>query len=573
MKRFLLILMCTLLVVCIHADSTSTAKQNKADINSLYTPAGTDKYLGSIYEQGKDYIKTGQTKKAYQHFRRIVKNKNTTKIEKEHAYYQLAHYKYYGYFDLYYNGIPSNIDRSVSRHLRNKKGKADLFFQSANTKTYMLMVGNPQLSSYNPIKLMDPQVLLYNNPINLIYGCTDMLESSNVEDKRFAEIIFDAAFPQDSINDIDLLKSYSTIKNCNAYSIIESDDLDRIISFSKALPYLSRMKQPEYSDIGKTASELNTLGKQAEEIGMLIDAFYYYTRAALFGNAEAFVRMFIVADKHNDNIYQKHIGYWAQLQGDFFEYKMSLAKKALECKVFSQYNRKFLESYIATLQEQKYMYYQKKEDRTQRAAQFLENVLMGVGEALAMSTNPSYNPYMSSTPNYNTAGMNDAARVAQWNAELNQLMTQTMHQTIQQTQAQDYATYQAMREHSQRMGQDLTYEEYNIIKGQAFQQLQNEGNNILAEQTTDERIQNTNNQQHVQTGTTSSGDYQFVKYINLYKRVDTSNKLMFSNQELYQKGGNYYVKIDNTYFFVLTGGRWGFNSCIEYGYSLLYFDL
>lgn len=204
---------------------------------------------------------------------------------------------------------------------------------------------------------------------------------------------------------------------------------------------------------------------------------------------------------------------------------------------------------------------------------------------------------------------------------------------VAQVNAQEQAEYQQAREGAQRMGKDLSIDEWRTMKGQAIQNLKNEGYDIIAEQqkiiddnkafneemrqrerknrlnqynmqlggassvpsssqtstkpinqhsstgagvkTTNEFNYQQNNQdskEQYRSKPVDSSDYQYVKHVDIYIRDGNSNRVMFSNKELCKKGANYYVKIGNMYYLAQTGGGWGFNSSILYSSSKLYFN-
>lgn len=67
-------------------------------------------------------------------------------------------------------------------------------------------------------------------------------------------------------------------------------------------------------------------------------------------------------------------------------------------------------------------------------------------------------------------------------------------------------------------------------------------------------------------------DYQYVKKVNLYRRDGADCKLAYSNKELYKRGANYYILLNNSYYPLLTGGVGGFNYNIVYGATHYYLD-
>lgn len=423
-------------------------------------------------------------------------------------------------------------------------------------------------------------------------------------------------------------------QNVRVHCLCDESKISPIIDLTKTLPYLSRMRQiSPTSDVGKTAQELYAIAEQSRENNDFVKAHYYYVRAALFGDVRSFVKMYDVLDEHieylyntekfkkykNDRMEQELVYCGLDLAECIVEFKEfaefhAIAEKILEAKKMAskEYHEKAIKELYAEIAS--------KEARRRKRLQFWAAVFQSASQTLG-------------------GVMVQMSRVSQNQAAFNQLPSMTglgnMNQlidprfTIAQVNAQEYMEYQQAREGFQRIGKDLSIDEWRTMKGQAIMNMKNEGYDIIAEQkkmnednkafneemrqrekqdrlnrykeqlggdhissssqissdskanrtfdetATKKRVShdqyNMDSKEQYKREPVSSDDYQFVKHVNIYFRDGNSYRVMFSNKDLCKKGAHYYVKIGDKYYLVQTEGL-GFNSSILYSSSKLYFN-
>ena len=588
------------------------------DISTYYTPAGTiPTNMGEVYDKGLKLILKGKDKNAYKYFIKIINNKKCSYELKQHAYYQLAHFDWFKCFDKYYNGVPSNMVRLQKSFLGETNHLHS--FKDANIKSCLLMCANPIFPTYN-LELV-------------VTKGTSLLNSKDYESRLFAQSVFSAACNSNLANNVDLLQIW---KNGNK-SIFYIDAFDEIVEQTKVLPYLCRMKNNTINTANMTAVELCKEGNRLYKSQKNIDAFYYYARSSFYGNAEAYQKLFEVIDKlYSDELSDdisrlKKIDRSDYLIREKLHRRYYLAESISKCNQLSDFkevSKFYMEDYKKEYEDFKnYMHdkqrqeYAEKEARKERRRQFWLGALQGAlqsmnGVANQMAYQQQYNmasPQMSAMPNM---------------GNMNSLLDPRL--AIAQVNAQDYARYQSAREAYQRMGKDLSVDEWRAMEGQALLNLKEQGIDLVAEQAernrqdrqewresldaerkqrlnrlgadTSDMSDASNNassktssssttkssgtgsqtssasnndldsKQQYQREAVSSDDYHFEKHVTLYIRDGNLNRVMFSNKDLCKKGAYYFVKIDNTYYRVQAQGGWGFNSSILYSTSKLYFN-
>lgn len=585
------------------------------DLSSYYN--STDSIptnMGIVYNKGLNYILGGKDKKAYQYFEKMLKKEKVSWTNIEHAAYQLAHYDWYNCFDKYYNGLPSNMPREnlisvMPKHKRHG-------FEKANGKACLLMCANPNLPSYN-LK-------------NVVNKGSYFLCSKNYKEEQFGRSVFNTACDTALTCTFSLYDIFREFDYSGGSLVYPSHQLSDVIQRSKTLPYLSRMKQSSpTSDVGKTARELYTMAEELRKKGDFDKPFYYYTRAALFGDIKSFVRIYEIQEENIRHYFKE-----ADIQELYLVVSgLDLAKGILDHKEFAEYHdlaKKVYESrkqirddYDKRERDAKIAQMAQKEARRQRRLRFWSGVLQSV----AQSVNTTMNQMAMVQQSPFTSVQNPVRTNMDYLIDL--------RYTIAQSNVKEYQEYQAVREEYQRMGKDLTIDEWRTMQGQAIQNLKNQGYDIIAEQrkiTEDNKVFNeemrqrerqdrlkqynaqlgggssvvsnstitsqnrkttsnttmdvsTTKQEVGRTNTekldskeqykrerVASDDYHFVKHVNLYIRDGNSNRVMFSNKDLCKKGSRYYIKINSMYYLVQTNGGWGFNSSILYSHSKLYFN-
>lgn len=624
---------------CVVAEAVTNAPTFKLrdevpipDLFSYYTPVGVvPTNMGEVYNNVLKLILQGKDKNACKYLKKIICNKKYSNELKEHAYYQLAHYDWYGCFDKYYNGVPSNMERTEVQSSNKKKNK--ISFENANEKTCLLMYGNPTLPTYN-LEL-------------IIERCCYLLSSKTQYDCVFAKSVLETACQPSMVNNVSLYnifynryyKQYENKKYGGA-DCVNSDKFEYIVKLTKVLPYLSRMKQnASIHDIGKTDTELCEKAEKLYNENNYVESFYYYVRSALFGNIESLMKIYEVSEQHLDQLYK--LPELKKYKSRLWEHHYHINSKKLAesiylcpelhefthiTKLTYEHTQKNYSEYFKQKKIKIYNEFAEEQARKERRQQFWLGVLQEAVRSMCVDENQIafHQQYNVETPQ-----MSVATNVRNMNRLLDPRFA------MAQVNAQDYARYQSARVAFQRMGMDLSVDEWRTMEGQAILNLKAQGYDPIAEQKkineqqkadfakrreedkkawfaqygyesnsfgtitqiqekTSTKISNTNYEQPKKlvkesnkkieedknldskeqyiSKKVSSDDYHFEKYVNLYVREANRNKVMFRKKELCKKGASYYVKIDNMYYLVYVQGGWGFNSSIIYAHTKLYFD-
>lgn len=455
-------------------------------ICDLYTVAEKlPQKMGGIYDQGLEYIIKGKEKKAYKYFEKIIKNKKIIEKDKEHAYYQLAHFDWFGSFDRYYNGTPSNIERKYNTSF---VGDVRHGFDKANYKSCLLMCGNPKLVSYN-LKLVVEKGCYYLSQSESIY---------ETEECTFAKKVFKEACQADMINNVSLYDIFhekfykgKVFRNVSRQTL-DDERLSYIVRLSKCLPYLSRMRQnPDVFDIGKSAKELYSIGEKAYNEKDYIKAFYCFSRGALFGDIKSYLKIYEVSEAQIKYLYNtpKFSKYKSELD-DLIVIKncsRSLMDYISDCKEFSEFEMisKEVHSKINArnqeishnLKEYWKAEEAKEEAKRERKRAIWSGILQGVGQALASASNYYYMANQQQIANYSSFS---PINMPTYNSNYNYLLDPRY--AMAQVNAEEQAEYQAAREGAQRVGINLTIDEWRAIKGQALMDLKAQGIDLIAEQ-------------------------------------------------------------------------------------------
>lgn len=472
-------------------------------LSTLYIAEGTEpKSMTAGYMQALELAKQGEDIKAYKSFKKQAKKFKYIEDETRHLYYQLFHYANYGYFDLYYDGRPSDIDRTEIKKGNIAKIKDRYSSSLLNTTSILLLCGNPQFKTFD----FD----------TTLHTATIYLSSPEHNDCLIAKSVLNAVCsPEREIN-IDLCQVVIDKISEKKVNLLQEffpgtrpDKFDVIFSYAKLVPFLSRMKNTNSnSDIGKSASELFSMGKELEEksaydydrVANLKKAIYYYTRAAMFGNMQAFARIYDAVDEHNTTLGD------LCLKKEKFDPEMDLvisktasAKKIYQSEPlseFQQFSKKYYDmaveeesAYHKRKREEMYAEMAAKEERKRRRWNLFGEILRTLGAGLSATlaqTNQFYqNSYSNSIPS--TAVNN------------NYLLDPRF--AIAQVNAQEMTEYQSARENHQRVfGTDISIDDWRAQRGQAIMDLKEEGTDILAQQQADwEERRNMRDQERIST--------------------------------------------------------------------------
>ncbi len=254
---------------------------------------------------------------------------------------------------------------------------------------------------------------------------------------------------------------------------------------------------------------------------------------------------------------------------------------------------------------------------------------------LASSSYQAYDQYKHQNWDKNGISSNgivtDPSKLSQ--KQLDQLKNPMF--AVQQVQQQYWQEYlEFSRYNKKNDGSNYTYEEWWIIKGQAIQNLKDEGYDIIAENqkqidqeksdraakrqkdkedwfenygyqannetditskkdssketpisTSNKSSSSTNNstispnktedldvKQQNHRSPVASKDYQKIKTVTLYYREGDKAKVKMNNVELYKKEAYYYIKIGNTFYPRRSPNWLRFRNAIAYGHEQLYYN-
>ena len=124
-------------------------------------------------------------------------------------------------------------------------------------------------------------------------------------------------------------------------------------------------------------------------------------------------------------------------------------------------------------------------EKSQRRAQMWANIIqaaaIGTQQTLAMMQSQSMQKSTGYKPSYGKVGGSLADQM-ETPGYFNNAFNQLMNLSAFQVQQQEMADYNMMRQAYLSMGKDLSYQEYCMLKGQAIENLKEQGYDIIAEQ-------------------------------------------------------------------------------------------
>lgn len=517
------------------------------------------------------------------------------------ANYQLGHYYAFGIFDPYFDGkTPSNIEREKLSPIN--KTKACEYFNDIcrgfkDSKGFIQLIPNTWY-----FNIEEGLAAIGNSDYKKIVSVLKFLDENNYDFN-----------PQKVCRNIE-----GWCDNCNISSIY-SCGMFNILYAIDQLPPTSTIRKKTYLDLSsdEIASLALSYGKQFKHFEVL----YLSALSAVRGNANGYL---IFVEKWSD-LLLKH--YKAEHPEEYkagipyFVIPLTLFSSVESClklcnipnfdKLYENVNNyyndiaeNFFEEYEANL----------KAKRQARKRELWRQLGMAVLGAI-QNTNNQLAYYYNHPKDYKMGNLNNLLdpRVA-----------------AMQVNAQYYAEYQNFCLYNKKPdGSNYTYSEWLAIQGQAIQNLKEQGVDLVAELSEQNRqnkqewrnsldaerkerlnrlgvdtsnmtgasnnssknakndyskekesndIQKemynrkTDSKEQYKREAVSSDEYHFEKHVTLYIRDGNSNKMMFSNKDLCKKGANYYVKIENMYYLVSIQGGWGFNSSILYSHKKLYFN-
>ncbi len=559
--------------------------------------------------------KTKIEKKLIKFFQKETEGRNSNC-----ANYQLGHYYAFGDFDPYYSGRkPSNIRRE-SLNALDKNLALSYLDEVKLEKSYLQLIPNTWLTDYEM-------------GLGMVAG---YIGTQTEELAQFIQELED--FKVNFFNCGRIATEYCDVCKSN----ISSPSLYNIINLLKILYHLPNnhsLKSQLLPNLDTDA--LVALSKASQVISKEYETIYYGAIAALHGNTNV---MNMIWDEYAKS-YLKHFEekHPESLQTGDFYYDLSikswLTKNTIEnisdknntlfdqlSKYYTELGDELSEIYVAEVKskerEAAARRAQEKARKKERRRQIWGNIAMAFGQALVQTS------AQISAIQYNQQAYN-SANVGNYNALLDP------RYAAMQVNNQYYNEYQDFSRFNKKSdGSMYTFNEWLTMRGQAIQNLKDEGYDIVEEQrriteqqkadratqrqedkeawfsrygynTSSSTASSTSNKKTTITTSTntstsgnlsaqnsssktttvdvdskeqyksngvSSDDYHFEKHVTLYIRDANTNRVKFSNKDLCKKGANYYVKIDNKYYLVQQQGGWGFNSSILYSSQKLYFN-
>lgn len=501
-----------------------------------------------VLRKGIELYQKGKIKKAVDYFSKVSKNFKYSKDQLEYAKYQVAHYNYYGKFDIYYNGIPSRMDRIDATWKSERNVACPLV-------PYLFMLAEPTLSTYDPIRLLSYIVKRDNKYRREGYLYADV--SNRYADNRnslftkdlLAALLYEA-FPKGAtlktskLSDITYGYDYKPMKyrfdeKTNTHQRVSyfCENISDFFNWMDCLHIIARTdwNQKGYYGIGLSANELYYKAKKINPYKQFNLFDYekgaknisdrdeqcqvFLLRSAYFGHPDAMlellpyiittVQLGYVNGVRESKFFQK------EYKKDYEGTKLFLNESALNsiCAILGKNKHIDGMPKLEPLKDYAYIWEamgetaseayeqiskqysdlistQLAEERAkkERRKQFWSNV----GTALLNGMASGVNAYMASQYQV-SAPMNTTPQMAgNYPGSLADAMSQPgyfqqqqqqlLQLSMNQVQWAEMQEYNVTRENYQRMGRDLTLNEFRALKGQAIANLKEQGYDIIAEQ-------------------------------------------------------------------------------------------
>lgn len=273
-------------------------------------------------------------------------------------------------------------------------------------------------------------------------------------------------------------------------------DVERL---SVLYPYISHLGYEKSNpDIGLTATELIAEGKKCEadkqtytQADNTTRAIFYYTRAALYGSFEGFqnlIRIYCETySPSDDRELYTNVSNLAVLRRlcpilrDMKGFKdFSYLLEPVESEINETY-KIYHDAYEKKKREEAWANYLKEKEKKERRKRFWAGMAQSALNALGQTASMMYNQnrYVNGAVKTQMPQVNGFGG-AGVSGNMDYLLDPRF--AVAQVQAQELQEYQMVRELYQRMGRDLTLDEYRILKGQAIENLKEQGYDVIAEQ-------------------------------------------------------------------------------------------
>lgn len=440
--------------------------------------------LHPVNEKGiKLYIK-GKTDKAYKYFAKIkneIDRKNKYKKYKHNALpilrgyvnYQLLYYHNFNNFDPYYEGVPTKLLNSDNARYIENYEYDDL--------TYLMLSSAYGKEYYRPgnvVKYFSPQKEAYSvcdkdNFKHLMLSRTFPKGGNNVE-LNSGSRYYSSEEPSFSLFCV-FHSEYSSYIDLFSYKDKLSALLEgfkTIQNYKYAIPYLTMMSPNsevyQKDALGKSAKELYEMAQKANEDDEY--RLFLLARSSLWGNLDATMELFKFCFNECNSEKTDFIAkrFWNRakdlclIMKEMDEYKTIVP-------LIDQYYQTFDENYnIASenLEKRKRREQEcklaEKEAKRERRRRMWGNILAGVAQAATATMNQMYGggyamtPQTYSVPSYSGTIADQMSQPGYFNDVYNQMIQQTMSQA----QQQQWNEYQNAQSFFQKMGTNITFEEY-----------------------------------------------------------------------------------------------------------------
>ena len=431
-------------------------------------------------------MQSGKIEKAVDEMEKIAGGNYNSIEAKQEACYQLLFFKQFGTFDY----------KNSHNYLINPK------IISANTfpTNYTLKDRNLKKQFSKDISIEDCDKKIQ----------VSLLPFTGNFSKGLAEHIFDYSHDQSYYKTI--LKEFdfrlrngivTSKKVAFGKPYLYSNPIHRTVSFYTLMPYLKSVLD-EKSVYLRSANEIYNIGESIVKKhgkSMNYDAIFYFCLAALKGDSRGVPSIVEYASKVyapngkidsstdakslmaiiDDVIETKEFNVYktalTEMNGRIGKVKMNLAEredKIRQQRLAEERERKRIESV-----------------RKQQMWAGIAQVALGaIGNALDTYAQVKTAKAVGSSGKYNGYSGTSYGRVGSLAAQMEQpgyfqnVQQQLMQISMQQVYEQDQREYQAMRQNYLNIGKDLSYMEYCMIKGQAIQDMKNEGYDTSTNQNT-----------------------------------------------------------------------------------------
>lgn len=484
--------------------------------------------------KGIELYQKGNAKKAADYFTKLYKNeKKYSKEQREYAAWQVTHYMLFGIMDIYFNGTPSLIDRE--NIILNNGYKCDTYLSFGYP--YVFLVADPNMRTYDPRSLL--KVIATKTEI-----VNKQLCSNPRFTQEFLAAALYEAFPKDrEININSLIENDWIFDNKPfKYEVTgESSEVSRCNDFIKSISdffnimdcmHLIARTKSQLNDkygIGLTANELyrkalllnpnkgmnltdynegfNNISDNDEQCQILL------LRSLYFGNPDAAIALlpyivetvqqgygmyFLIADRWIKMNKEDPKGFNLQANADILYSIQNIIKGISEMPrlkdvsyIWETLNTTIKDIHRSLRKQLVDNIYEKEAEnraKKERRKQFWNNMANALLSGLANGVNAYMaSQYQVRTPvnaasimhGDNSGSLADAMSQPGYFQNVHQ---QLLQQSMNQVQWAEMQEYNQTREAYQRMGRDLSLNEFRVLKGQAIANLKEQGYDIIAEQ-------------------------------------------------------------------------------------------